>query len=215
MVKQEGWYRLRNPESSIDALAGAHYDLWVTEDMLSHCLDTTDPVHELCEELEEACWTAAIVRYERAFDGLPKRLSSIVLSNLNSAQLESHHFFRYLRDKMFAHRTGVGDDLQARGAVFPQANGALHLVNVAPRASRISSLGTDKATEFHALVVAVRTIILPMLEQAKVEATNRLKSFPIDEVVRGLPLPKPDLTPTKSDPEFQKYLANALKRSMP
>lgn len=211
MVTQEGWYRLKNPESDVDALAGAYYDLWVTEDMLSHCLDTSDPVHQACEELEEGCWTAAIVRYERAFNGLPKRLSSLVLSHLSPSQMESHHFFRFLRDKMFAHRTGVGDDFQARGAVFPQPDGNLCLVNVAPRASRISSLGTDMASEFHALVVVARSIVTPLLELSKAEATKRLQASPLDDVVRGGPLPKPDLTPKKSDPDFQRYLARALK----
>lgn len=215
MVTGEGWYRLRTPESDVDALAGAHYDLWVTEDMLAHCLDTEGELHNLCEELEEACWTAAIVRYERAFDGLPKRLSSVVLANLTRAEVVSHHFFRYLRDKMFAHRTGVGDDLKARAAVFPQSGGELHLVNVAPRASRISSLGTDMAKEFHALVVHVRGILMPMLEQAKIDATQRLQALPLNDVVKGEALPKPDLTPKKAHPDFQKYLERALKTGGP
>lgn len=213
MALEPGWYKLRNSETEIDALAGAHYDLWVVEDMLAHCLDTSGDLHKTCEELEEACWTAAIVRYERAFNGLPSSLHQSILTGLSQTQVESHHFFRYLRDKMFAHRTGIGDDLKARAAVFPLPGGEVGLVTVAPRASRISSLGTDMASEFYALVVTVRAIVMPLLERKKREATRRLQSRPLSEVVKGTPLALPELTPKKDDLEFMQYLARALRHS--
>lgn len=34
MVTESGWYKLRVPQPTLLALAGAHYDLWVVEDML-------------------------------------------------------------------------------------------------------------------------------------------------------------------------------------
>lgn len=71
------------------------------------------------------------------------------------------------------------------------------------------------AKEFHALVVRLRAILMPMLEEAKTDARRRLQVLPLNDVVKGEALPKPDLTPKKSHPDFQKHLERALKASEP
>lgn len=208
---QTGHYRLASLESELQAVVGAASDLRKVEEMLTHCVDTDTDLHEVCEELEEACWTSAVVRYERAFGGRRWPSRAIVLDRLSSRQLETHHFIRFLRDKMFAHAIGgVGEDFEVTAFVCPLTSGGFQLAGVGPRPRYIVSPGTDLAREFLALVRVIRPLVDAYRWSLQEDVRRRLSAMPLDRVVKGGPIDQTPLLLDRSSGAFQRYLRRAL-----
>lgn len=213
-MMDSGNYRLRVPAASLQSLAGAKTDLRIVEEMLQCCGAADEEGFRYCNEHEEACWTTAIIRYERCFSGRSWAAQEIVTSKLSQAQLETHHYFRYLRDKMFSHALGVGEDFEVTAAVYPGPSGKLEIVGVEPRPRRISSPGRDLAKEFLDLVLVIRALVEPAYEAMKTELYSNLRNLPIEDAVKGLPIEKADLPWGKDQPGFRKYFEIAMERSM-
>ena len=208
---EAGNYRLRSSAKALQSLAGARIDLQIAEDMLRHCIEPGGAMRSACSELEEACWTTAIVRYERCFSGRSWPTKEVVTDRLSGPQLEAHHYFRYLRDKMFSHAVGVGEDFEITAAVFFGASKGLEIVAVGARPRRISSPGSDLAYEFLELVKVVRGLVDPFYELLRNQLRDELRGMPLSEVIRGGPVRQVDLSLGKSDPGFRHYLERALK----
>lgn len=214
MTREEGTYRLKDDQTArlLQSMAGAKTDLWIAEDMLNHCIDTDGEVHQLCEELEEACWTTAVIRYERCFNQRSWPAEEIVLSKLTQEQLVSHHYFRFLRDKMFGHALGVGEDFEITAVIFPMGpGGAMRLGGIGPKPRRISSPGTDAAKEFLDLVKTVRALINPAFWAMCSRFTAQMQQLPLDDVIKGGPIPDQPLPWGKEHKAFKEYLDKALK----
>ena len=205
-----GNYRLRTPAVALQSLAGARIDLRIVEEMLQHCLDPDGEVHALCDELEEACWTTAVIRYARCFSARSWPAREVVTDKLSANQLETHHYFRFLRDKMFGHAIGVGEDFEVTAAVCPGTSRKLEVVAVGPRPRRISSPGSDLAKEFLELVRVVRALVDPAYERLFAQLLRELRAMPLEEAVKGLPVQQLNLPWGKDQPEFRKYLERAL-----
>lgn len=210
---ESGNYRLKVPVTSLESLAGAITDLQIVAEMLEHCCGDDAQGSGASIDFEEACWTTAIVRYERCFSGRSWAAKEIVTDRLSRAQFEAHNYFRYLRDKMFSHALGVGEDFEITAAVYPGPSRKLEIVGVGPRPRRISSPGQDLAWEFMELVVVVRDLVEPAYEAQKAKLLSELRTVPIQAAVKGRPLKKTDLPWGKDQPDFRKYLENAAKRS--
>jgi hypothetical protein len=208
-----GNYRLKVPAVDLQSLAGAITDLQIAEDMLQHCIESDIEIHDTCEELEEACWTTAVIRYERSFSCRSWPSKEIVIDKLSATQLETHHFFRFLRDKMFGHALGVGEDFEITAAVYPGSSGKLEIVGVGPRPRRISSPGSDLAKEFSELVTFVRQLVEQAYERMKAQLLRDLRGKAITEMVKGLPVIQTDLPWGKDDRSFRRYLDAATRSS--
>jgi hypothetical protein len=207
-----GNYRLVKPEQDLQAVCCAATDLRIAEEMIQHCIETDSELHEICEELEEACWTTALIRYERAFYQRGKLLR-LVFGSLSLADQETHHYFNFLRDKLFAHSLGVGEDFEVTAFVRPVHGGGLEIGGVGPRPRRICSPGTDLAKELLSLVQTVRRVVETHRWRLQVEAVARLQAMPIDDVVKGRSFDKPEpLSIDRSSTAFRTYLKRAVGR---
>lgn len=212
MLTEAGNYRLRIPQRALQSLAGARIDLRVAEDMIQHCIDTDDEIHEMCDELEEACWTAALTRYKRAFSQASWAADEVVISNLTYEQFESHFFFLFLRDRLFSHSLGFGEDFEITAAVFPQGGARLGIVGVGPRPRRISSPGADLAKDFLDLLNVVRSLVEPHYEHRRATLLHELSLLPLGDVAKGKPVNQQAFTLTKDDPIFRRFFKEAAER---
>jgi hypothetical protein len=210
VVGEAGNYQLVRPERELQAIVGAVSDLRKADEMLQHCVETDTELHEVCEELEEACWTTAVVRYERAFACRPWPSQAIVLDNLSPQQLETHHFIRFLRDKMFAHAIGgIGEDFEVTAFVSSTYGGGLGLIGVGPRPRYIVSPGADFANEFLDLVRFVFPLVSAYRWKLQNDVRQKLQAMPVEQVVKGLPIEQAPLTLDRASNDFQKYLRKA------
>ncbi len=207
---ERGHYRLAEPAIELQAVAGAASDLRTAEEMLLNCIETDTELHTICDELEQACWTTAVIRYERAFSGRSWPFNSVVLDQLTSAQHETHHFIRFLRDKLFAHAIGgLGEDFEVTAYVCPVYGGGFELAGVGPRPRYITSPGTDLAGEFLDLLRAVRPLV-DAHEWVVQEATRlKLRAIPLEHAIKGRPIEQRPLTLNKTAAEFRRYLRKA------
>lgn len=208
-----GNYRLRSPEISLQKLTAARIDLRIADEMLEHCVDTDGGLHDECEQLEEACWTTAAIRYRRCFNS--RTVCQIALSELTDEQFELHHYFCYLRDKMFSHDVGIGQDFEVTAYVAGTLRDDAQLVAVSPRPRRISSPGSDLAKEFLALVRQIRPKVEAAFEQETAVAVRRLRTLPLREVVRGEPIDQSPIPRGRDQPGFQSYLREGKARTAP
>lgn len=214
MEREAGAYRLKDAQATgvLQSMAGAKTDLWIAEDMLNHCIETDGDLHEMCEELEEACWTTAVIRYERCFSQRCWPAEDIVLSKLTEEQLVSHHYFRFLRDKMFGHGLGVGEDFEITAAIRPIGpGGAMRIIGVGPKPKRISSPGTDAAKEFLDLVKTVRDLVDPAFWAMCARLTAQMQQLPLDQAIKGSPIPDGALPWGKDQKAFRDYLDKAQR----
>jgi len=207
---ESGNYYLASPPMELMAVAGAMTDLRIVREMLQHCLETDGELHSECEELEEACWTTAVLRYERCFSNRPWPYKKVIEERLSRDHLVTHHFFRYLRDKMFSHSVGVGEDFEITAYIFTNSAGIPQIVGIGPRPRRICSPGEDLAREFLELVEVVSRLVSNHFESIRTTLITELRSFPVASVVKGRPVKQKKLDISKDEPGFQKYLARAL-----
>lgn len=200
-IEKEGRYHLRIKERTLESWARAHIDLWTAHDMFQFCLGAKG-------EQREAFWTTALVRYVRAFSQVHWPAHEVVVSNLTQEQLVTHNFIRYLRDQMFSHPLGVGDNYELTASVMPDGAGRLSIVAVVPINWRIASLETELAQEFLDLTKLVRELETSGFERAKAVKLAEYQRQPMEEVLRpGMVQPATiDIWPKKTDHRFLKWM---------
>ncbi|HEY9255779.1 MAG TPA: hypothetical protein VIP30_14720 [Stenotrophomonas sp.] len=209
---ESGNYRLAIPEPRLQIAAGVRTDLQLVREMLDHCVEIHDPIHDLCDELEEACWTTALVRYARCFSGRAW-LADLVEPELNNEEFESHHYFRFIRDKMIGHAVaGLGEDFEVTAVVSLNLMGQHEIVAVGARPRRICSPGQNLAREFLALVVRVSAVVDAYYERERIRVLRFLRTKPMAEVVKDNPIVHVDLSLDKTNRQFRKYLDQARAR---
>lgn len=129
---------------------GARRDLSIARAMISHCCDQNlDCEDEREPDAEEAFWTAALIRYSRARKGYAKRKEHLsAWENLSQFFLKIDIEMRMLRDKLYAHGIGIGEDYQVFATIGESFTGGIRVYAVAIGTTRVSSPGSDKAKEF-------------------------------------------------------------------
>jgi len=183
--------------------------------MLGHCIETDSEVHGMCEELEEACWTTALVRYARCFSGR-QWLTGVVEAKFSAKQYEDHLYFRFIRDKMIGHAIGgLGEDFEVTAAVFPGSKGRLEVVGVGARPRRVCSLGENMARDFLLLVEHVAQIVDELYARERTHALTALRQQSLSDVVRGQPIGTADLDMTRHGALFRRYFNKALSQRAP
>ena len=131
-------------------LYGARRDISIARAMIEHCcgqnLDSEDD-HEA--DAEEAFWTAALIRYSRARKGYAKRKDHLsAWENLSPELSRIDNEMRMLRDKLYAHGIGIGEDYQVFSTIGESFTGDTRVYAVAIGTTRVSSPRSDKAKEF-------------------------------------------------------------------
>ena len=108
-----------------------------------------------------ACWTAAIVRYARAFNsGVLRWPKEDALASLSLGGREVHDYFMDLRNGFVAHSVGTMDYPVPVVQIRTEADGTHEIQAVTSAIGYVSALGPELMTDF-------RTLIIEMLESVK------------------------------------------------
>ena len=191
-------YRLTIPEAKRFAwLYGIDKDLMIAEEMIDRCACPEGEDDHPLGDTEEAFWTAAVIRYGRCFGkGTRYWEPHLAISKLSSELQADHAYFKLMRDEMFAHSVGLGEDYTPI-AYHTEFDEFSQIVNVGTGATRISSLGTDLAARLLALIKGLRPIVAEMLEDERIRLLAFVRAMPLSEIkAMGEWAPSLEVTPT-------------------
>ncbi len=129
---------------------GASRDISIAKEMIERCCSQNLGLEDEREaDIEEAFWTTALIRYSRARKGHGKRKEHIAAwENLSPELSKIDVEMRMLRDKLYAHGTGIGEDYQVFATVGDSFTGTVRVYGVGIGTKRVVSPGSDKAKEF-------------------------------------------------------------------
>jgi hypothetical protein len=162
-------------------LYGARRDISIAQAMISHCCDQNLNGREA--DAEEAFWTAALIRYSRARKGYAKRKEHLLAwENLSPFFSKIDIEMRMLRDKLYAHGIGIGEDYQVFATIGESFAGDARVYAVGICTRRISSPGSDKAKEFLLLLDHLSEKISRLEHFQHSKLLTELQSYPSNEV---------------------------------
>jgi hypothetical protein len=156
-------------------------------------------------DIEQALWIAAVVRYGRIFKRNNARKAfkaeEFIAAKLNALEKQQHSHMLMLRDKMFAHDDGVGEDKSLCLSLPPKP--PKHWLEVGAPVSewRVISLGTDIATKLLPLLGKVQQALEKEREAERDRVLHQLWTTRFEGVtLLGLHTKEePDLWPAPLD----------------
>lgn len=166
-------------------LYGARRDLSIARAMIVHCCGQKSDYEDDGEgDAEEAFWTAALVRYSRARKGYAKRKEHLrAWDNLSPELSKIDVEMRMLRDKLYAHGIGIGEDYQVFATIGESFTGNTRVWAVAIGTTRVSSPGSDKAKEFLLLLDHLSEKIFRLETSQHSKLLAELQSSPSNELI--------------------------------
>lgn len=161
------------------SLCVASKDLEIARDFIQRCIHDDPESDEDFEESEEANWTAALIRYARAFAiGQPHRWDhQRALSQLSCDSQRRNGRIRVLRDKLYAHPVGLGEDMAVTATVGYDLVGRFVVYGAGIAMTRISSPGVDEARGFIELLDGLIPLVKAMEDEQHALLLAEIRSW--------------------------------------
>ncbi len=206
MKIKPGQYLVENDDAkAYRCLYGARRDISTARTMIKNCCgQNPDSEDDNETDAEEAFWTAALIRYSRARKGYAKRKEHLsAWKNLSPELSKIDNEMRMLRDKLYAHGIGIGEDYQVFSTIGESFTGENRVYAVAIGTTRVISPGSDKAKEFLHLLDYLSEKILNLENFQHSKLLKSLQSCSSNELV-SQGIYKPQLNFDDSSPLYRK-----------
>jgi hypothetical protein len=158
-------------------------DLRTAMEAIEFCTNVHDDLDNICPPAEEALWTTAVIRYGRCFgQGGRNWPIEAVIGRLECGLQARHDYYVALRNKLYAHTTGVGQDYRAIVSAHVMEDGRIESIGLGCAASYLSSPGRRSAKEFHELILVVQEGVNQLHDAELSGAIRRIKSRSWEEI---------------------------------